>query len=175
MIQKKIYYYVDTIQNINFDYIEKIKAHIIIKSCLKPDLKRYKKIAINCKKRNIPLFVSNDHRLMFKLGLRKLYISSYNKNYYKNLPENVQIIGSAHNKKEILEKLKQGCDTVILSRLFQTKKRGNLGVIKFNLLARSITNLVALGGIRVENIRKLQMLNVKGFASESELRKETIK
>ena len=37
---------------------------------------------------------------MFKLGLRKLYISSYNKNYYKNLPENVQVIGSAHNKKK---------------------------------------------------------------------------
>ncbi len=175
MIQKQIYYYVDTIQNINFDYIEKIKANIIIKSCLKPDLKRYKKIAINCKKRNIPLYVSNDHRLMFKLGLRKLYISSYNKNYYKNLPENVQIIGSAHNMREILEKLKQGCDTVILSRLFQTKKKGNLGVIKFNLLARSLTNIVALGGIKIKNIRKLQMLNITGFASESELRKETIK
>lgn len=175
MIQKQIYYYVDTIQNINFDYIEKIKAHIIVKSCLKPDLERYEKIAKNCKKRNIQLFISNDHRLMFKLGLRKLYISSYNKNYYKNLPENVQIIGSAHNKKEILEKLNQGCDTVILSRLFQTKKKGYLGVIKFNLLARSITNLVALGGIKIENIRKLQMLNITGFASESELRKETIK
>ena len=175
MIQKQIYYYVDTIQNINFDYIEKIKAHIIVKSCLKPDLERYEKITKNCKKRNIQLFISNDHRLMFKLGLRKLYISSYNKNYYKNLPENVQIIGSAHNKKEILEKLNQGCDTVILSRLFQTKKKGYLGVIKFNLLARSITNLVALGGIKIENIRKLQMLNITGFASESELRKETIK
>ena len=175
MIQKKIYYYVDTIQNINFDYIEKIKAHIIVKSCLKPDLEKYKKIAKNCKKRNIPLFVSNDHRLMFRLGLRKLYISSYNKNYYKNLPENVQIIGSAHNKREILEKLKQGCDTIILSRLFKTKKKGYLDVIKFNLLARSITNLVALGGIKIKNIRKLQMLNITGFASESELRKETIK
>ena len=175
MIQKQIYYYVDTIQNINFDYIEKIKAHIIVKSCLKPDLERYEKITKNCKKRNIQLFISNDHRLMFKLGLRKLYISSYNKNYYKNLPENVQIIGSAHNKKEILEKLNQGYDTVILSRLFQTKKKGYLGVIKFNLLARSITNLVALGGIKIENIRKLQMLNITGFASESELRKETIK
>ena len=175
MIQKQIYHYVDTIQNINFDYIEKIKAHIIVKSCLKPDLEKYKNIAKKCKRRNIPLFVSNDHRLMFKLGLRKLYISSYNKNYYKNLPENVQLIGSAHNKREILEKLKQGCDKIILSRLFQTKKKGYLGVIKFNLLARSLTNLVALGGIKFKNVKKLQMLNISGFASESELRKETIK
>ena len=123
MIQKQIYYYVDNIQNINFDYIKKIKAHIIVKSCLKPDLEKYKNIAKKCKRRNIPLFVSNDHKLMFKLGLRRLYISSYNKNYYKNLPFNVEIIGSAHNKREILEKLNQGCETIILSRLFKTRKR----------------------------------------------------
>ena len=175
MIQRNIYYYVDTIQNINFDYIEKIKANIIIKSCLKPDLKKYIKIAKNCKKRNISLFISNDHRLMFKLGLRKLYISSYNKNYYKNLPVNVEIIGSAHNKREILEKINQGCETIILSRLFKKKKKGYLGVIKFNLLAGSLNNLVALGGIKISNIRKLQMLRISGFASESELKKETIR
>ena len=64
---------------------------------------------------------------------------------------------------------------IILSRLFQTKKKGYLGVIKFNLLARSLTNLVALGGIKFKNVKKLQMLNISGFASESELRKETIK
>ena len=58
---------------------------------------------------------------------------------------------------------------------FKQKKKGNLGVIKFNLLARSLTNIVALGGIKIKNIRKLQMLNITGFASESELRKETIK
>ena len=175
MIQKQIYFYADTIQNINFDYIKKIKANIILKSCLKPNLEKYKKIAENCKKRNISLFISNDYRLMFKLGLRKLYISSYNKNYYNNLPKNVQIIGSAHNEREILEKLKQGCDKIVLSRLFKTKKRGFLGVTKFNLIARSLTNLVALGGIKVTNIRKLNMLNISGFASESEIKKEKIR
>ena len=50
MIQKSIYYYVDTIQNINFDYIEKIKANIIIKSCLKPNLKNIKKLQKIAKK-----------------------------------------------------------------------------------------------------------------------------
>ena len=58
---------------------------------------------------------------------------------------------------------------------FKPKKKGYLGVIKFNLIARSLTNLVALGGIKIGNIRKLQMLNIIGFASESEIRKETIK
>ena len=126
---------------------------MIIKSGLKPNLEKYKKIAENCRKRNISLFISNDHRLMFKLGLRNLYISSYNKNYYKNLPKNIEIIGSAHNKKEILEKLRQGCSKIILSRLFKTKKKGYLGVIKFNLLTRPFTNLVALGGIKITNIK----------------------
>ena len=135
MIQKQIYYYVDTIQNINFDYIEKIKANIIIKSCLKPDLEKYKKYCKNCKKRNIPLFISNDHRLMFKLGLRKLYISSYNKNYYKNLPENVQIIGSAHNKREILEKLKQGCDNNYIIQIISKQKKGLFRCYKIQFIS----------------------------------------
>ena len=87
----------------------------------------------------------------------------------------MEIIGSAHNKREILEKLNQGCETIILSRLFKTKKKGYLGVIKFNLLAGSFNNLVALGGIKISNIRKLQMLRISGFASESELKKETIR
>ena len=77
--------------------------------------------------------------------------------------------------KEILEKLKQGCDKIVLSRLFKTKKKGYLGVTKFNLIAGSLTNLLALGGIKVTNIRKLNMLNVSGFASESEIKKEKIR
>ena len=70
MIHKQIYFYVDTIQNINFDYIKKIKAILIIKSGLEPNLEKYKKIAENCRKRNISLFISNDQKLMFKLGLK---------------------------------------------------------------------------------------------------------
>ena len=175
MIHKQIYFYVDTIQNINFDYIKKIKAILIIKSGLKPNLEKYKKIAENCRKRNISLFISNDQKLMFKLGLKKLYISSYNKKYYKNLSSSIEIIGSAHDKKEILEKFRQGCSKIILSRLFKTKKRGYLGVTKFNLLTSPFSDLVALGGIKITNIRKLQMLKISGFASESELKKQSIK
>ncbi len=59
-----------------------------------------------------------------------LYISAYNKKkYYINIPK----IGSAHNLKEINEKIKQNCKTIIFSRLFKTNyknKKSFLGVVK---------------------------------------------
>ena len=48
------------------------------------------------------------------------------------------IIGSAHNYREIDEKLKQGCKIIIYSRLFETKysyKKGFLGVPRFNIIS----------------------------------------
>ena len=65
-------------------------------------------------------FVANDLKLLFRLRLKNFYISSFNKNYYLNLPKNIRIIGSAHNIKEIREKINQGCKKVVLSRLFKT-------------------------------------------------------
>ena len=172
MIKKEIYFYVNSQQKINYEYIKKIGAHVIIKTDSKPYLGNFIIIKENCKSRNIPLFVSNNVQLMFKLGLRNLYLSAFNKRKYKNLPNNIKIIGSAHNKKEILEKVNQGCQRVILSRLFKSKKKGFLGIVKFNLIIGNFSNLIALGGINLNNYNKLKMLNIKGFASESGLKRE---
>lgn len=135
-------------------------------------LSAYYKINYECKKRQIPLFIANNVNLLFKLKIKNFYISAFNKKKYCNLSHKINIIGSAHNLIEILEKRSQGCKKIILSRLFQTYKKGHLNIIKFNLLALNYKNIVALGGINERNYKKLKMVNCEGFAMQSELNRK---
>ena len=85
------------------------------------------------------------------------------------------MIGSAHNVKEIKEKIDQGCSQIFLSRIFETKyrlKKGFLGVTKFNLITRRFrTNFIALGGINIKNFKQINNLNIIGFAMSSDKKK----
>jgi thiamine monophosphate synthase len=85
-------------------------------------------------------------------------------------------MGSAHNLKEINEKKKQGVQTIFLSPLFKVSKSYNfLGISKFNTLANIFNgDVVALGGIKKNNIQKLKLLNCFGLASITYI-KENIK
>ena len=103
-----------------------------------------------------------------------LYLSSYNKKIYLN--KNLKLIGSAHSFKEINEKIKQGCKTIFLSRLFETSyknKKGYLDIVKFNLIINKYNiTIIPLGGIRASNLNKLNMVNSKGLALLSEAKKK---
>ena len=125
------------------------------------------KIAQACKKNRYQLFVSNDLKLAHKVKADGIYIPSFNKNkYFSNLEKrNITILGSAHNQKEIHEKITQNCSAIFLSPLFYVKKSKTfLGLHKFNFLSYSNkTKILALGGISENNIRKLKLLKIKGF------------
>ena len=95
---------------------------------------------------------------------------SFNKEIRTNcysLKRKFQVIGSAHNIKEIQIKQKQGVKEIFISSLF--KKNNNfLGLNKFNnLIGQSKINKIALGGIHKRNIKKLRLLNISGFAAIS--------
>ena len=110
-----------------------------------------------------------------------LYISAFNKDLrlsrLKRL--NFKIIGSAHSIKEIEIKKKQGCSEVIYSRLFKTNYKSKpdyLGVIRFNLLKLSRKEkLIPLGGIRYENLNKLNLIRSDSFVLMSEIKKKPAK
>ena len=125
------------------------------------------KIAKACKKKRYQLFVSNDIKLALKVRADGIYIPSFNKTRkFINLEKkNLTILGSAHNQKEIREKISQKCRAIFLSPIFYVKKSINfLNVYKFNYLSRSNTvNILALGGIAEHNVRKLRLLHIKGF------------
>jgi|TARA_B110000914_G_C15462540_1_gene446591 thiamine-phosphate pyrophosphorylase len=131
-----------------------------------------------CYKLGKKLFLSNNINMTIKLKLDGAYIPAFNKDIsvYKLKNRKIQIIGSAHNLKEINEKKKQGVQIIFLSPLFKVPKSSKfLGISKFNILANTFNGgIVALGGITKNNIRKLKLLNCFGLASISYIKENTI-
>ena len=134
------------------------------------------KIARACKISRNPLFVSNDIKLAIKVKANGIYIPAFNKKkYYGNLEKkNITIIGSAHNQKEIKKKISQKCTAIFLSPVFYVKKSKNyIGLHQFNYLSFvSNINFYALGGISERNLKKLKLLNIKGFGGISVFKKK---
>ena len=101
-----------------------------------------------------------------------MYISAYNKKIYRN----INVIGSAHNFREIQSKIKQRCKTIIFSRLFKTNyksKKSSYGIVKFNLMSLNYKiKLIPLGGINKANLLKLNLVKSEGFAILSEAKKK---
>ena len=178
MVTKKIYFFIDKIDEINLDQVKKTGAILILRRPKNISYKNLKKFAVNCKNKRIDLFVANSVKYLSLLKTNGFYISAWNKKYYKSLRKfnsNIEIVGSAHNIMEINEKINQGCSQIFLSRIFETKyrlKKGFLGVIKFNLITRMFrTNFIALGGINIKNFNQIKNLNITGLAMSSDKKK----
>ena len=130
-----------------------------------------------CKVKGIKFFIANNKNIATKCKADGLYISSHNKNYYNKF--SLKKIGSAHNQREFFEKEKQGCSEIVLSRLFKTKyiyKKGYLGIIKFNLIRKNIKiPIIALGGIKNNNLNKLKLVSCNSIGVLSEIKKKPVK
>ena len=128
------------------------------------------KIKNYCKKKKIKFYLSNNVKLATKLDLDGAYIPSFNKNTNHlaySLKKNFDLVGSAHNLKEIRIKEKQAVKKIFLSSLFK-KNKNFLGINKFRLLSK-LTNkkIVVLGGVSKENVKKLKILDQSEFAGIS--------
>ena len=134
------------------------------------DQKLILKIKEFCKKKSIKFYLSNDIKLALKLGLDGAYIPSFNKSFKHlayNYKKDFQIIGSAHNLKEIRIKENQNVKKIFLSSLFK-KNKNFLGINKFKLLLIKMNrNIVVLGGISDKNLKKLRLLRQSDFAGIS--------
>lgn len=123
-----------------------------------------------CKLRKKKIILSNNLKISKQLKFDGVYLPSFNKKIVRsdNVKKDFFIIGSAHNLKEIREKENQGVNQIFISPLFKTKNKKNLGIYKFNQL-NSLTNkkVIALGGINNNNLNKLKLIKVDGFASIS--------
>ena len=128
------------------------------------------KIKKQCRKKKIKLYLSNNVKLAIKLGLDGAYIPSFNRNT-KHLSysykKKFNIIGSAHNLKEIRIKERQNVNDIFISSLFK-KNKNFLGIYKYKILAKlTRKNVVALGGISRKNKKKLNLLYQSSFAGIS--------
>jgi thiamine-phosphate pyrophosphorylase len=165
------YYFINKFETKNIDKQDKRTAVIYRNySSKSTDEKLILRIKKYCKKKNIKFYLSNNIKLANKLNLDGAYIPSFNKNT-KHLAfsykKNFDIVGSAHNLKEIKIKEKQKVNKIFLSSLFK-KNKNFLGFNKFRLLSK-LTNkkIVVLGGVSKENVKKLKILDHSEFAGIS--------
>ena len=128
------------------------------------------KIRNYCRKSRRIFILSNNIKLAIKLDLDGVYIPSFNKSTEHlsySLKKNFQILGSAHNLKEIKIKEKQKVNKIFLSSLFK-KNKNFLGINKFKLLSKlTEKEVIALGGVSKKNIRLLKLINSFSFAGIS--------
>jgi len=172
----KIYYFIDNFIEDDIKKLDKRIAIIFRNYQEKYSLKTIEKIRDFCRLNKRKFYISNNIKLAINLGLNGVYIPSFNKNTnLKNFikRKDFEILGSAHNQKELIIKEKQGCKCIFLAPIFKVNKSKTfLGISKFNLIA-SYTNkkIIALGGIDSSNIKKLNLTKSYGFASISYIKK----
>ena len=183
MFSKKNKYFliIENIEDIDLKNIKiRNKFCIIYRNKKKINFTDMLKFRRKCKQKAIKFYVANNYSLAISLNSDGIYLSSYNKslsclNYKKT---RFEIIGSAHNFKEISIKTRQGCSFVLLSKLFivnYDKKAPFLGILKFSNYLKVSRKLIPLGGIKMENLNQLNNINSEGLALLSEIKKKPAK
>ena len=180
--KNKYFLIIESIKDIDLKNIKKRGKFSIIyrnKSKLEniTDLFNFRRF---CKQKSIKFYVANNARLAVLLNSDGIYISAFNKNlqFLSLKKPNLELIGSAHNLKELTLKIKQGCKIILFSKLFLVNYDKNapfLGVIKFNNYLKIFKNLVPLGGISTGNLNKLNNVDCIGVALLSEVKKKPAK
>ena len=123
-----------------------------------------------CKKKGNKFLISNNIKLAIKLNLDGAYIPSFNdsKNHLSySYKKKFILLGSAHNIYEMRIKELQKVKVIFLSSLFKENKN-YLGLYKFKLFSLLTSKkIIALGGISLNNLKKLNLTNCQGFAGIS--------
>ena len=170
LLKYKIFYFINKFDR---NHILKLKKNInlIFRNYnTNFDLEYYRKIKNFCHSNGFKIYLSNKINVAYKLGFDGVYLSAFNKQFVKNrnFRLNFEILGSAHNLKEIRQKEIQGVNYLFISPIFFKIGKESLGIIKFNNLSKnSFTQIVALGGVNRYNLKKLKLIGVKNFASIS--------
>ena len=182
ILKKKYFLIIESIKDFDLENIKiRNKFFIIYRNNKKidnlDDLFRYRQ---KCKLKAIKFYVANNIKLAIILKSDGVYLSSFNKNlrFLNYKKPNFKIIGSAHNFKEISFKIKQGCSSILLSKLFLVnydKKAPFYGIVKFNYFSQITKKLVPLGGIKEQNLNQLRNVLATSIALLSEIKKKPVK
>jgi thiamine-phosphate pyrophosphorylase len=180
----KFFFFSNTLNEIIIKNIIKFKNICII---YKPEKqvstndKQISEIKNFCKKNNIYFYIADNYKLAIKYNVDGIFLSSSNKNFIKpnQIKKNFDIIGSAHNTFEYSIKIQQNCRRIMLSPIFFNKKYSInkiLNVAKFNLITRNWKSEVcALGGINLNNLKKIRMSKASSVAFISLINSPEIK
>ena len=164
------YYFINKFDQSHIDKQDKETTIIYRNYNQEVDKKLILSLKNYCKKKGNKFLISNNIKLAINLNLDGAYIPSFNQN--KNhlsysYKKNFILIGSSHNIKEMKIKELQGVNAIFLSSIFK-KNTNYLGVNRFKLLSNlTSSKIIALGGISNKNLKRLNFLNIYGFAGIS--------
>ena len=174
MLNKKIelYYFIKKFTKEHLNNILKYKNLNIIYIFSKDyPLNRILDLRNKCKEHKIKFYLSNNLKIINYLKPDGIHIPSQSRTKIFNIRKNIDIIGTAYNQIDYYKKVNQGCSSIFLSPIFTTSKYSDnkkLGIIKFNLLSNSWkTKIIALGGIKQENMGKIKLTKAVGFGGIS--------
>jgi len=124
----------------------------------------------HCKTKGNKFLLSNNIKLAINLDLDGAYIPSFNYDLSHlsfSFKKEFILLGSAHNIYEMRIKELQNVREIFLSSIFK-KNKNYLGSYRFKLLSNlTKKKIIALGGISEKNLKKLNFLNLSGFAAIS--------
>ena len=176
--KKKYFIIIENIKDINLSNLKKNKFSLIYRP--KKNITEFNRLLSfrkKCLTKNIKFYVANDLNLCKLLKSDGIYLSSFNKNLKVMLfkRSNFDLIGSAHNIKELNLKKLQQCSYILFSKLFQVSYKPNdkfFGLLRFNLLMKKNSKIIPLGGINLKNLKKLNQISSEGLALMSEIKKK---
>tara|TARA_B100001093_G_C26474158_1_gene861942 strand:- start:45 stop:578 length:534 start_codon:yes stop_codon:yes gene_type:complete len=165
------YYFIDKYDTKNIENVDQQTIVIFRNYSLGKENKTLLlKLKKYCAQRKIRFYLSNNIKLAIELNLDGAYIPSFNKDFSHlnySFKKKFELIGSAHNIKEIKVKEIQKVKRIFLSSLFK-KNKNYLGLNKFKLLSEfTKVKVVALGGISKKNLKKLKLVKYYEFAGIS--------
>ena len=163
----------------NITKFKNINIIININNINKSNLNNVLSIIKFSKSYKIPFYLINNYQMSIKYNAKGTFLSSDHKQLKRPmlLKKNFKIIGLAHNQREYYKKNEQLCKNIMVSPLFYNRKYSInkiLGINKFNLLTNNWkAKICALGGISLNNIKKLKMTKAKSFAGISFFQKKS--
>ncbi len=122
VIKNKYFLIIENIKDIDLKNLKKRNKFCIIlrNKNYKESMRDLLDFRRNCKLKSIQFFVANNIKLAIQLNSDGIYLSAFNKTLkplcFKK--HNFEIIGSAHNLRELIIKIKQGCSVILFSKLF---------------------------------------------------------
>jgi thiamine monophosphate synthase len=177
------YLFITNIDQQIFKSILKFKGIVIVyNQSYIADLAQFTEIRKFCRKNNIKFFILNNYKLALKYDLDGLVLSHNNKTHSHSkliCKKNFTFVGKVHNQNDYYVKYYQNCSKIILSPVFKNDKYNYnklLKINKFNLISKYWKKeIYALGGINLENLKKIKMTNSKGIGFSSAIFKPQIK
>jgi thiamine-phosphate pyrophosphorylase len=163
----------------NIKKFKNINIIININNINKSNLNKALSIIKFSKAYKIPFYIINNYQMSIKYNADGVFLSSDNNQLRRplQLKKGFRIIGLAHNQLEYYKKKEQLCKNIMFSPLFYNSKYSLnkiLGINKFNLLTNNWkTRICALGGINLNNIKKLKMTKARSFAGISFFQKKS--